>query len=50
MITSTSNAQIKKQEKLQKKSILRDKTRIILVERARMFEEIPKVRIDQKYN
>lgn len=49
MITSTSNAQVKYLQHLQKKRKLRDEDGVFLVEGLRMFEETPKDRIQKVY-
>ncbi len=49
MITSTSNAQIKKLLQLQRKSKVRDEEQIFLAEGLRMFLEVPKDRVQKVY-
>ena len=41
MITSTSNAKVKRLASLQKKKKLRDSEQVFLVEGIRMFREVP---------
>ena len=49
MITSTSNAQVKKLLQLQKKSKARNEEQIFLVEGLRMFLEVPEERVQKVY-
>lgn len=49
MITSTSNAQIKKLLQLQKKSKVRNEEGVFLVEGLRMFSEVPEKRVEKVY-
>ena len=49
MITSTSNAQVKRLLQLQKKSKARNEEKVFLVEGIRMFSEVPKKRVEKVY-
>lgn len=49
MITSTSNAQVKRLLQLQKKSKARNEEKVFLVEGIRMFQEVPKDRVEKVY-
>ncbi len=49
VITSTSNAQVKRLLQLQKKSKVRNEEKVFLVEGLRMFEEVPKDRVEKVY-
>lgn len=49
MITSTSNAQVKRLLQLQKKSKARNEEKVFLVEGIRMFSEVPKERVEKVY-
>ena len=49
MITSTSNAQVKRLLQLQKKSKVRNEEQVFLVEGLRMFEEVPRERVEKIY-
>lgn len=49
MITSTSNAQVKRLLQLQKKSKARNEEKVFLVEGIRMFVEVPKNRVEKVY-
>ena len=49
MITSTSNAQIKRLLHLQKKSKARNEEQVFLVEGLRMFSEVPAERVEKVY-
>ncbi len=49
MITSTSNAQVKRLLQLQKKSKARNEEKVFLVEGLRMFEEVPRERVEKVY-
>ncbi len=49
MITSTGNAQVKRLLHLQKKSKARNEEKVFLVEGLRMFEEVPKERVEKVY-
>ena len=49
MITSTSNAQVKKLLQLQKKSKARNEEQVFLVEGLRMFAEVPEERVEKLY-
>lgn len=49
MITSTSNAQVKRLLQLQKKSKARNEEQVFLVEGLRMFSEVPEERVEKVY-
>ena len=49
MITSNSNAQVKRLLQLQKKSKARDEEKVFLVEGLRMFSEVPAERVQKVY-
>lgn len=49
MITSTSNAQVKRLLQLQKKSKARNEEHVFLVEGLRMFSEVPEERVEKVY-
>lgn len=49
MITSTSNAQVKRLLQLQKKSKVRNEEQVFLVEGLRMFEEVPREKVEKIY-
>ena len=49
MITSTSNAQVKRLLQLQKKSKARNEEKVFLVEGLRMFVEVPEERVQKVY-
>ena len=49
MITSTSNAKVKRLVNLKKKKKLRDEEGVFLVEGIRMFREVPKDRLVEVY-
>lgn len=49
MITSTSNAQVKRLLQLQKKSKARNEEKVFLVEGLRMFVEVPEKRVQKVY-
>lgn len=49
MITSTSNAQVKKILQLQKKSKMRNEEHVFIVEGIRMFQEVPKECVKKIY-
>ncbi len=49
MITSNSNAQVKRLLQLQKKSKARDEEKVFLVEGLRMFSEVPVERVQKVY-
>lgn len=49
MITSTSNAQIKRLLQLQKKSKARNEEKVFVVEGIRMFSEVPANRVEKVY-
>lgn len=49
MITSTSNAQVKRLIQLQKKSKARTEENVFIVEGLRMFSEVPKERVERVY-
>lgn len=49
MITSTSNAQIKRLLQLQKKSKARNEEKVFVVEGLRMFSEVPAKRVEKVY-
>ena len=49
MITSTSNAQVKRLLQLQKKSKARNEEKVFLVEGLRMFVEVPAERVQKVY-
>ncbi len=49
MITSTSNAQVKRLLQLQKKSKARNEEKVFLVEGSRMFAEVPLERVEKVY-
>ena len=49
MITSTSNAQVKRLLQLQKKSKARNEERVFVVEGIRMFAEVPAERVEKVY-
>lgn len=49
MITSNSNAQVKRLLQLQKKSKARDEEKVFLVEGLRMFSEVPAERVHKVY-
>lgn len=49
MITSTSNAQVKRLLQLQKKSKARNEEKVFLVEGLRMFAEVPQERVEKVY-
>ena len=49
MITSTSNAQVKRLLQLQKKSKVRNEEKVFIVEGLRMFSEVPENRVEKVY-
>ena len=49
MITSTSNPQVKRLLQLQKKGKARNEEKVFVVEGLRMFEEVPKERVEKVY-